>query len=155
VSILGINPVALLVAPREINSTLDEKNSALIDANKQIEILRSENAALTPFKEAYEEAERKKADDQRKQDIADLRQYVIDSKAFSADELKSDELNTRIDNLEVSGLKNEIADRLVAKEAKNRKPETASAKPQPKPKADINISDSQTPGKTLMDWLNK
>jgi len=147
--------VTLTVSPREINSSISARDDTIVSLNSKIQTLESDVSALTPYKTAAEQAERERAEAAKQQQIAELRQYAEDANVFTKEELDSDEITTLISDMKSVELKAKIADRIVAKQAKPRKPETASAKPQPKPKADINISDTQTPGKVLMDWLNK
>jgi outer membrane murein-binding lipoprotein Lpp len=145
----------LVVSLGEINATLSARDETIVTLNSKIQTLESEVSSLAPYKTAAEQAERERAEAAKQQQIAELRQYAEDANVFTKEELDSDEITTLISDLKSVELKAKIADRIVAKQAKPRKPETASAKPQPKPKADINISDTQTPGKVLMDWLNK
>lgn len=142
VSILSVNAVALLVAPRNINSALNEKNTALIEAQKQIDALTAQVEVLEPFKAAAEQAAIAEAEAKRQADIADLRAYAEESKMLTKDELASGEIAEMIESLKVSEIKAIISDRIVAKNKKVT--ETASAPKQPKPRIDISSSETVT-----------
>lgn len=144
--------VSLVVAPRNINSTFDEKNSALIDANKKIDELSSEIAALAPYKDAAEKAEREAAEAKRQSEISELRIYVEDSRVFTKEELVSEEISTMIESLKTSELKSIIADRIVEK-AKKGKPETATAK-QAKEKVDISSVSTMNPAEIFKNFVH-
>jgi hypothetical protein len=147
--------VTLTVSPREANAALSARDDTIVSLNTKIQELEATVSTLSPYKEAHERAERERLEAEKKVKVAELRKYAEDANVFTKEELEGDELSTLISELKTVEVKAKIADRIVEKQIKTRKPETASAKPQPKPKADINISDSQTPVKTLMDWLNK
>lgn len=142
VSILSVNAVTLLVAPRNINSALNEKNTVLIEAQKQIDALTAQVEVLEPFKAAAEQAAIAEAEAKRQADIADLRAYAEESKMLTKDELASGEIAEMIDLLKVSEIKAIISDRIVAKNKKVT--ETASAPKQPKPRIDISSSETVT-----------
>ncbi len=142
VSILSVNAVTLLVAPRNINSALNEKNTALIEAQKQIDALTAQVEVLEPFKAAAEQAAIAEAEAKRQADIADLRAYAEESKMLTKDELASGEIAEMIESLKVSEIKAIISDRIVAKNKKVT--ETASAPKQPKPRIDISSSETVT-----------
>lgn len=153
VMISSLSPVVLIVAPRNINSAFDEKNSALVDANKQINDLTAQVAALSIYKEAAEKAEQEAAEAKRQTDIAELRQYVETSGVLTKEEVESDEVAALINDLKTLEVKALIADRIVGKK-KDKSHETTEKK-QPKPRmvlSDTTPSDSYA---VFKDFLHR
>lgn len=156
VTVTSNNAVKLLVTPREINSAISARDDTILSLNTKIQTLESEVSTLSPYKEAHEQAERERQEEEKKVKVAELRKYVEDANMFTKEELEGDELSSLISELKTVEVKAKIADRIVEKQIKTRKPETASVqKPQPKPKADINTETTQRPGEVLKDWLYK
>jgi hypothetical protein len=149
-------PVTLTVSPREANSALSARDETIVSLNSKIQTLESEVATLSPYKAAAEQAERERLEEEKKQQVAELRKYVEDANVFTKEELEGEELSTLISELKTVEVKAKIADRIVEKQVKTRKPETASVeKPQPKPKADINTEITEKPVEALRNWLHK
>lgn len=140
VSISGLTAVTLIVSPREINSVMEEKASALIEAQKQINDLTAQVETLSPYKEAAETAAREKAEAERKEAVAELRAYAEESGMVTKEELESGEIAEMIDALKETDIKVLISDRIVAKQKDVKSTETASAKYQPKVRTDISSS---------------
>ena len=136
-------PVVLIVAPRNINSAMDEKNAALIDAQKQINELTAQVAALEPYREAAEQAEREKAEAQHKEAVAQLKQYARESGMLSEDELDAGEIAQMIEELKETEVKVLIADRIVGKQ-KPVEVETSDAKEQPGIYTDLSATSGDT-----------
>lgn len=136
VVVFDIQRVTLLVSPRNINSSFDEKNAALVDANAKINELSAQIESLSVYKEAAEKAEREAAEAKRISDVAELRAYTESANIFSVEELASTEIEEMISSLKTTEIKALIADRIVAKSRKT-KPEVATVK-QPKERVDIN-----------------
>jgi hypothetical protein len=117
---------------------LDEKNTALISAQNQINDLGKQIESLAPYKEAAQKAEAEKAEAQRQEAIAELRKYAEKSGMVSKEELESGEIADLISNLKETEVKVVIADRIVAK-SKKESTETAEKK---QPKVRMNIPDA-------------
>jgi hypothetical protein len=148
--------VTLTVSPREANAAISTRDATIVTLNSQIQELSATVESLSPFKAAFEKAEADRLKAEHEAAEATLRQYIEDSGMFTDKEIESAEITALISELKTSEIDALISKRVVAKNAKPRKPETASTKTQPKPKADINISEEKSnPGKVLMDWLNK
>lgn len=156
VTILDMVQVTLMVELRQINSTFDEQNSALIEAQKQINDLSAQIAELAPFKEAAEQAALEKAEQERQEAIAELRAFAEDSGVLTSDELAEGEIAEMIQTLKAVELKVLIAERIVQKTKKKSAPETAAAKKIVKPRLALDEAEvAEKPGKVLMSWLNK
>lgn len=136
VIVFDIQRVTLLVSPRNINSSFDEKNAALVDANAKINELSAQVEALAPYKEAAEKAELEAAEAKRNAEIAELRLYAESAGVLTKEELESEAIASLINDLKTLEVKALIADRIVEK-SKRTKPEVATAK-QPKPRLDIS-----------------
>lgn len=136
VIVFDIQRVTLLVSPRNINSSMDEKNAALVDANAKINELSAQIESLSVYKEAAEKAEREAAEAKRISDVAELRAYTESANIFTKEELASTEIEEMISSLKTTEIKALIADRIVAKSRKT-KPEVATVK-QLKERVDIN-----------------
>lgn len=148
--------VKLLVAPRDVNASLSARDDTILSLNSKIQTLESEVATLSPYKAAAEQAERERLEEEKKQQVAELRKYAEDANVFTKEELDGEDLSTLISELKTVEVKAKIADRIVEKQVKTRKPETASVeKPQPKPKADINTEITEKPVEALRNWLHK
>lgn len=113
--------IELVVSPLNINSEIQNKNNAIAEANtkiveleKKVEDLSKAKAELDAIKAEQEKAERTEA-------INNLREYVENSNRFTKEELKSEKITSAIERLDEAWLKAEIADRLVASIAKDKK----------------------------------
>lgn len=113
----------------ELNASVAEKASALIEAQKQINELTAQIAELAPYREAAEQAAREKAEAERKEKVDALRAYAEESGMVSKEELESGEIAEMIENLKETELKVLICDRIVAKQKKAKPTETASVNP--------------------------
>lgn len=134
--------VRLEVSVSEINDALAEKTEALVRANERIVNLERERDELLPFKEAAEKAAAEKAEAERLQKVADLRAYATKSGLISEDEAKEGgrtKIARMIANLDETGVKNLIADRLMEKLA--AEPATSSAS-EPEP-AIVNLTEDE------------
>lgn len=125
--------VKLTVSVAAINATLEEKNDAIIEANKKIEKLESDVEALSAYRDKYEAA-------QREAQETELRDYAKDSGCFTEDEITGEEISALISALDKAGLKSLVADRLVEKQRADAKvvKETASVNPPAHVKADLS-----------------
>lgn len=134
---------------------IDEKNSALVEANKQINELSAQVEALAPYKEAAEKAELEAAEAKRVADIAELRQYAESAGVLSKEELESEEVATLINDLKALEIKALIADRIVEK-SKNAKPIETSQKRTAKVRTEINYSEDTTnPVDALRNFIRR
>ena len=144
-SVEKIDPVQSQLAEalsqtQKLKTDISEKNSALIEAQKQINDLTAQVELLTPYKEAAESAAREKAESERKEAVAALRTYAEESGMVSKEELASGEIAEMIESLKETDLKVLISDRIVAKQKDVKSTETASAEYQPKVRTDISSS---------------
>lgn len=118
--------VKLVVSIAQINAEIAELNEALAVANASIGSMREEISALTPYREAYEKAEAERAEQERKNAVAEMRQYCIDSGRFSEAELDGEDMSALIENLDRDAINRIIAERLIA-EMRNREPQKKTA----------------------------
>lgn len=155
VTIQNITPVVLVVSPRQINSAMEEKNTALIEAQKQINELSATIEQLSPYKEASETAAREKAEAERKQAVETLRSYAEESGMVSNEELASGEIAEMIESLKETDLKVLISDRIVAKQ-KGAKPAETAQKRTTKMKAEINFQEeTSNPVEALRKFIQR
>jgi hypothetical protein len=138
VTVTSNNAVKLLVSPRELNASLSERDTTIVNLNTKINELSATVASLSPFKSAFEKAEADRIKAEHEAAESTLRQFVEDSGMFAKEEIESKEISALISDLKTSEIDAIISKRVVAKNAKQRKPETASVKSQPKEKLDID-----------------
>ncbi|MEG0898436.1 MAG: hypothetical protein RSF40_01840 [Oscillospiraceae bacterium] len=141
----------LTVSVASINSTIAQKDDALITANEKIQELSAEVASLKPFKEACETAERERIESETAQKRVDLKTKIEKSKLFSEDEIKSTEISNLIETVDEVAIKNLMADKFMASLENTTKPtvDTSEARPATAttpvtPKANIDNSDPST-----------
>jgi chromosome segregation ATPase len=138
----------------ELNASVAEKASALIEAQKQINELTAQIAELAPYREAAEQAAREKAEAERKEKVDALRAYAEESGMVSKEELESGEIAEMIENLKETELKVLICDRIVAKQ-KTAKPAETAQKHNVKMKAEINFhEDTTNPVELFRKYIN-
>lgn len=138
----------------ELNASVAEKASALIEAQKQINELTAQIAELAPYREAAEQAAREKAEAERKEKVDALRAYAEESGMVSKEELESGEIAEMIQNLKETDLKVVICDRIVAKQ-KTAKPAETAQKHNVKMKAEINFhEDTTNPVELFRKYIN-
>lgn len=148
VNVSNQRAIKLVASPRNINSAFDEKNSALIEAQKQVNDLQAQVNELAPFKEAAEQAAQEKAEAKRQADISELRTYAEESGMLTSEELEKGEIAEMIEALKTSEVKALISDRIVAKNKKTA--ETATAAKQPRPRVDISAAEVQVDSVSLL-----
>lgn len=105
--------------------TENDKNEAIIKLNTAMEDLKTQIASLEPIKQKWETEQEEKRVAELNQKKEDLKQYVLNSKVFSTEELESENIKNMIEELNESGLKGLIADKIVEKaktELNNQKP---------------------------------
>ena len=160
--------VKLTVAPVQINEALSEKdkelsakeeeisqkNDSLMKANERVKELEEEVSALTPFKEAHEQAERERIEAENAEKRKALSERLTKSGLFTEEEMASEEIKALIENMDEPAIKAQIADRFMASldepkpETEEKKPETAEARP--------NLEDDPAPKKeySLLEVLS-
>ena len=116
--------VTLSVSVAEINSTIAEKNDAIVKANSEIQTLKAENEKLISYKTRCEKEDAEKAKNELSEKKEALKKYALDSKQVTEAELETDEFKTIISELNESKLKEIISDRVVASLSKESKAET-------------------------------
>lgn len=107
--------VKLSVSVASINDVLAEKNDALVSANIKIEELTSQIGELSPFKEAFEQAQAEKLEAEKEAKIEKMRKDAEDSKCFSSEELESEDMEKIFSSIDESALKSLIADKVLEK----------------------------------------
>jgi hypothetical protein len=95
--------------------TENDKNEAIIKLNTAMEDLKTQIASLQPIKEKWETDQEQKRIAELNQKKEDLKQYVINSKVFTAEELENENIKQMIEELNESGVKALIADKIVDK----------------------------------------
>lgn len=152
VTVSDPSPVKLSVSVASINSTIDEKNEALIKANTKIDELNSQIESLSPFKEAYEEAQAEKIKAEKEAKIEKMRKDAEDSKCFSSEELEGEDLKKIFTSADESALKMLIADRVLEKLREDTTPtiKTSSVKTDL-----VNDEINSDPVAIFKQWLRK
>lgn len=115
--------VELVISPLQINSEIEKKNNALAEANDRITELENQNAELIKAKEELDRINAEKAETEHAKRVDALRNYVVKSGRFTEAEIASEKLISAIENLDETWIKSEIADRLVASFANEKKSE--------------------------------
>lgn len=98
--------VEMTISPLNINSEIENKNNALAEANAKIVELSKYKDELDGIKSAQASAEHAKA-------VEKLREYVVQSRLFSEEEINSEDMKKAINELDETWIKAEIADRFV------------------------------------------
>lgn len=120
--------VKLTVSVSEINSKIEElsksaetakaevdiKNDAIIKASGEIQSLKSQIAALEPYKEQVEESERLKIEEQISAEKEELKNKVIKSGLFTESEIAEKSMCDLIEERNTSEINNLIAERFMA-----------------------------------------
>lgn len=115
--------VELTISPLQINSEIESKNNAIAEANSRIVELESQVAELSKAKEELDGIKAERENAEHAEAVEKLRKYVENSGRFTNEELESEAIKTAIENLNEAYIKAEIADRLVASLAKEKKSE--------------------------------
>ena len=93
-------------------------NDENVKLRDEIARLQSELDALKPIKAEFERLEQEKAEAERQRQIAELRQYALDSRMIKeaelADEGGDDTVRSLIANLDKAGLESLIVSRLIS-----------------------------------------
>lgn len=105
--------VEMTISPLNINSEIENKNNALVEANAKI-------TELTQYKEELDKIKAEQAEANRTEAVNKLREYVVKSGRFTEEEIASEEVQKAINELNEAWIKAEIADRLVASMACNQ-----------------------------------
>lgn len=115
VTITEANDVELVVSPRNINEQIASKDSAIAEMSTQIANLNKEVAELKPYKEKIDEIEKAEKEAQLEKDRQELSEYAISSGYITKDEIEnSEEIKVMISELDKTGIKALISDRVVA-----------------------------------------
>lgn len=139
--------VKLTVSIAELNSTIAQKDEALLSANEKIQELSTEVSNLKPFKEACEKAEQERIEAETAQKRIDLKAKVEKSNLFTEDEIESTEISSLIETVDEAAIRNLMADKFMASlEGEKETVETSEVKVETaiKPKANIDNSDEGT-----------
>lgn len=148
--------VTLVVSLSEINSVISEKNEALLVANKTIETLNKELSQLSEVKKQFDDLQAEEAKKKHDADIANLKQYVMDSACFTAEEIESEDISTLISNLDETTLKGLIADKIVLKFKKKDTHTSEVTKPEKPEKVDlVNDEAHEDPIAIMKKFLGK
>ncbi len=130
VSITNAEAVKLAVSVAEVNGALAARDDAIAKANERINALSAQVAALQPYKDVADQAERERIEAETAEKRKEFRNKMISSKLFTDQEIEiSEKLKAMIDSLDESALKAEIAERFMAKlsQEQNEGAETAEA----------------------------
>ena len=108
--------ITLTGTPKSMTEQIAQKDSAIAEMSAQINKLSNEISELQPYKTKVEEIEKAEKEAQLEKDRKELSEYAISSGYITSEELEaSEELKTMISELNKSGIKSVIADRVVAK----------------------------------------
>lgn len=149
VTITGEEFVKLTVSVAEINNVLEARDNVIEKANAKINELSTKIAELQPYKDAADQAERERMEAEIAEKREKFREKMVSSKLFSEDELETSEvLKSMIERMDEVSLKNEIAERFMAKLDAAPAVETAQAaekqaKDEHRTQVDANDNDSK------------
>ena len=115
--------VELVISPLSVNAEIEKKNNAILESEKTIEQLNSQIVELEKAKDELASIKAIQEKEQHNSAVNELRQYALDSKCFTAEEIEMDEFAARLEALDKAWIKNEIADRIVANRVKESKTE--------------------------------
>ena len=115
--------IELVISPLAVNAEVEKKNNAIMESEKMIEQLNSEIEELNKVKDELASIKAIQEKEQHSNAVNELRQYVLDSKCFTAEEIAMDEFAAKLEALDKAWIKNEIADRIVANRIKESKTE--------------------------------
>lgn len=99
--------VKLAIPIIEVNDRIAELTGTVASLIDELESVKAQVEELEPYREAAERA-------QKEQKRAELRAYAENSGQFSEDELNGEEISSLIDQMDETGLKSIIADRVVS-----------------------------------------
>lgn len=125
---LSLDETARLLSEKETNikrlelekesltSQLNEKIDALVSVSEKVEQLQASLEDLLPFKYQIEEIKRLEQEEKLAQQKEELKDFATKGGMISKEELEtSEELKAMIDELNLSAIKNVIADRFLRK----------------------------------------
>lgn len=153
VTINTAEPVKLTVSVAEINQALEARDNAITKANEKINELSAQIAALQPYKDAADKVEQERIEAEMAEKRIAFKEKMISSKLFTESEIETSEaLQSMIECLDEAGLKNEIAERFMAK--LNSEPavvtETAQAAEQPAEETRVQVSEAEPDARAFM-----
>lgn len=152
VTINTAEPVKLTVSVAEINQALEARDNAIATANDKINNLTAQIAALQPYKDAADKAEQERIEAEMAEKRTAFKEKMISSKLFTENEIETSEaLQSMIECLDEAGLKNEIAERFMAK--LNSEPavvETAQVEEQPAEETRVQVSEAEPDARAFM-----
>jgi hypothetical protein len=93
--------------------TENDKNEAIIKLNTAMEDLKTQISSLQPIKDKWETDQEQKRIAELNQKKEELKQYIINSKVFTAEEIENENIKQMIEELNESGVKALIADKIV------------------------------------------
>ena len=127
VAIMSVDWVELVVAPEEINATVDELNRKIEDSSSAIASLNEKVSEMSAMKEEYDAfvAEKEKAANDA--ETARVRDIAEKSKLFTNEELESDEFKAMFESHDVAAVNSMIAERVIEANSKPETKETATA----------------------------
>lgn len=141
---------------QELRSQLAARDDAIAKANEKINELSAQIAALQPYKDAADQAEQERIEAEMAQKRAQFKEKMVVSKLFTEDELEtSEELRGMIERLDEAALKNEIAERFMAKlgEEPTAEPEIAQVETAAKAANEVSrtqLGEGDTDSKAFM-----
>lgn len=110
VSIAEINTVF-----SEMQEKIEKSNEAIIVCNDTIKELETQIVELSQYKEKFEKAEQDRIEAELEERRQALKEYALKSTHISKEEIESSEdIKNLINNVDEAGIKNIIADRVVA-----------------------------------------
>lgn len=137
--------VELVATPVQINKMLAEKTDALVSAGEKIAKLEAQVAQLSPYREAAEReaAEREAAEKIEKANA--LKAYAVKSGLITEQECTDNEdIKTMISELNKDGIKQMIADRLIASLNTQESSSVEVSSVRPTEQATMNLYDGKS-----------
>ena len=126
VTITEATPVKLTVAAAQINEAIATRDDAIAKANEQINDLTAQIAALQPYKDAADEAERVRIEAEMSEKRVAFKAKMLASKLFTNEEIEASEaLKTMIEKLDEDAMKAEIAERFMNRLEQDKPVETS------------------------------
>ena len=112
---LTVEPTKINEVVAEYETTVSSKDDAIIKSGEEIAKLKSEIAELSPFKDAVEQLEQERIENELKEKKDNLVSSITKSGLITKDEIEaSEELKGYVDNLDEKSLKAILADRYIA-----------------------------------------
>lgn len=125
VTIVDATSITLVATVREMNKQIASLNSTIASLNQTVQELQSTVNELEPYRAEHDAAVAEQEKARHEADVAEMRQYVLDSCVFS--ETECAEMSDLIENLDRAAIDARIASRVVENVRNNKGTEHAVA----------------------------